>query len=73
MKRKDWESTEYTYAGHSPEGIMSMALKQWKKLKISKLENPTLQNLSDALTAINLDGHVICQVDLYDSIKLINI
>ncbi|VDI10293.1 Hypothetical predicted protein [Mytilus galloprovincialis] len=73
MKRKDWESTEYTYAGHSSEGIMSMALKQWKKFKISKLETPTLQNLSDALTAVNLDRHVICQVDFNDLIYLTTI
>ncbi|XP_063447540.1 uncharacterized protein LOC134727081 [Mytilus trossulus] len=62
MNKKDWESTEYMYAGHSSDGIMSMALKQWRKTKLSKLEKHTLQDLTDAMRAVNLGSHLICQV-----------
>ncbi|CAC5406648.1 unnamed protein product [Mytilus coruscus] len=62
MERKDWDSTEHTYAGHSSDGIMSMALKQWKKFKLLKLEEPTLRDLAIALEAVNLNTHLICQV-----------
>ncbi|XP_052070067.1 uncharacterized protein LOC127708924 [Mytilus californianus] len=62
MNKKEWESTEYTYASHNSDGIMSMALKQWRKTKLSKLEKPTLNDLTDALNAVNLDSHLICQV-----------
>ncbi|VDI17402.1 Hypothetical predicted protein, partial [Mytilus galloprovincialis] len=62
MNKKQWESIEYTYAGHSSEGIMSMALTQWRKTKLSKLGMPTLKDLTHALRAVNLDSHLICQV-----------
>ncbi|XP_076080074.1 uncharacterized protein LOC143050853 [Mytilus galloprovincialis] len=62
MEKREWESTEYTFAGHSSEGIMSMALKHWKESKLAKLKRPTLQNLSDALTAVELDSHLLCQI-----------
>ncbi|XP_052083870.1 uncharacterized protein LOC127721232 [Mytilus californianus] len=58
MEKNKWENTEYMYAGHSPEGIMSMALNTWKHSR----ENPSLKDLSDALIAVNLNGHLICQV-----------
>lgn len=62
MDRKKWESIEYTYAGHSPEGIMSMALVKWKECKLENMDDPTLNDLSEALVAVNLDTHAICQV-----------
>ncbi|CAC5397212.1 unnamed protein product [Mytilus coruscus] len=62
MNKREWESTEYTFAGHSSKGIMSMALTQWRKTKLSKLENPTLKDLTHALRAVKLDSHLICQV-----------
>ncbi|CAG2208115.1 unnamed protein product [Mytilus edulis] len=62
MEKNDWENIEYMYAAHSPEGIMSMALNKWKVSKHTKLETPSLKDLSDALTAVNLNYHLICQV-----------
>lgn len=62
MTTMKWENTVDMYGGHSREGIMSMALLKWKESKLSNLEEPTLQDLSDALTATNLDKHCICQV-----------
>ncbi|CAG2192440.1 unnamed protein product [Mytilus edulis] len=62
MDRKKWESIEYTYAGHSPEGIMSMALVKWKECKLENMDDPTLNDLSEALAAVKLDTHAICQV-----------
>ncbi|XP_076073079.1 uncharacterized protein LOC143044801 [Mytilus galloprovincialis] len=62
MNKKQWESIEYTYDGHSSEGIMSMALTQWRNTKLSKMEKPTLKDLTDALRAVDLDSHLICQV-----------
>lgn len=62
MDRKIWERIEYTYAGQSPEGIMSIALVRWKESKLENMEDPTLNDLSDALAAMTLDTHIICQV-----------
>lgn len=58
----DWENIEYMYAAQGTEGIMSMALNKWKVSKHSKPETPSLKDLSDALTAVNLSNHLICQV-----------
>ncbi|CAG2219395.1 unnamed protein product [Mytilus edulis] len=44
------------------EGIRSMALKQWKTCNLSKLKDPTLKDLSDALQKVKLDSHLVCQI-----------
>ncbi|CAG2224606.1 unnamed protein product [Mytilus edulis] len=62
MDRKILERIEYTYAGQSSEVIMSIALVKWKESKLENLEDPTLNDLSDALAAMTLDTHIICQV-----------
>lgn len=50
------------YAGHSPNGIMSMALIEWKETKLSDGEKPSVRNLNDALVESDVDNHLICQV-----------
>ncbi|CAG2245974.1 unnamed protein product [Mytilus edulis] len=62
MELQKWHSTESTYTTHSSEGIRSMALKQWKTCNLSKLKDPTLKDLSDALLKVKLDSHLVCQV-----------
>lgn len=62
MELKKWKNTQSTYVGHSCEGIMAMAMKQWKQLNSSKLKESTLKDLSDALMKVNLSSHLICQV-----------
>lgn len=62
MDRRKWESIAYTYTGHSPEGIMSMALVKWKECKLEDMKDPTLNDLSEALSAMQFDTHAICQV-----------
>lgn len=71
MDKKKWESIEYTYAGHSTEGIMSMALMKWKECKLEDREDPSLYDLSEALKAIDLDTHAICQVHNVFSLPII--
>lgn len=60
MTRRQWENTVYMYC--SPDGIMSMALLQWKLSKLSNLEEPSLKDIEDALVATGLEKHLICQV-----------
>ncbi|XP_076082141.1 uncharacterized protein LOC143052879 [Mytilus galloprovincialis] len=62
MELQKWHSTESTYTTHSSEGIRSMALKQWKTCNLSKLKDPTLKDLSDALQKVKLDSHLVCQI-----------
>lgn len=62
MEVKDWEDINSQYVGHSPKGIMSMALTQWKNSMLSKLKEPSLKDLYDALKNVELDTHLICQV-----------
>lgn len=67
MDLQKWQSIQSTYAAHSSEGIRAMALKQWKNSNLSKLKDPTLKDLSDALTKVNQNSHLICQVySLYE-------
>ncbi|CAG2249531.1 unnamed protein product [Mytilus edulis] len=49
MEVKEWEDINSQYVGHSPKGIMSMALTQWKNSMLSKLKEPSLKDLCDAL------------------------
>lgn len=62
MEQREWESTNSEYCGHSCQGIMAMALKQWKNSKLSKLKKPTLKELYDALSHLKMDKHLLCQV-----------
>lgn len=65
MTTRQWENTVNRYYhdyGHSSEGIMCMALIQWKRLKLSNLAEPTMKDIEDALVATNLDTHLLCQV-----------
>lgn len=62
MEQKDLENTISTYDGHSSEGKMSMALKQWKMSQLGNLKDPTLKDLSNALEKAKIDSHIICQV-----------
>ncbi|XP_063438422.1 uncharacterized protein LOC134719342 [Mytilus trossulus] len=62
MELQKWRSTESTYASHSTEGIRSMALRQWKTCNLSKLKDPTLKHISDALKEVNFDSHLVCQI-----------
>ncbi|CAC5398604.1 unnamed protein product [Mytilus coruscus] len=61
MEQKDLENTISTYDGHSSEGKMLMALKQWKMSQLGNLKDPTLKDLSGALEKANIDSHLICQ------------
>ncbi|XP_052096418.1 uncharacterized protein LOC127731675 [Mytilus californianus] len=72
MKTRQWENTLDMYHGHSREGIMSMALVKWKDYKLSDLEEPSLEDLANALAKVNLDNHVICQV-FREETKLLDI
>lgn len=58
MEGREWENTIDTYDGHSAYGKMAMALHKWK-LSGSK---STFKELVEALTKVNLDKHIICQV-----------
>ncbi|XP_071165947.1 uncharacterized protein [Mytilus edulis] len=62
MEVKEWEDINSQYVGHSPKGIMSMALTQWKNSMLSKLKEPSLKDLCDALKNVELDSHLICQI-----------
>ncbi|XP_071136777.1 uncharacterized protein [Mytilus edulis] len=62
MEQKDLENIFSTYAGHSSEGKMSMALQQWKISQLDNLKDPTLKNLSVALEKAKIDSHLICQI-----------
>ncbi|CAG2245971.1 unnamed protein product [Mytilus edulis] len=64
MKLHKWHSIESTYVSHSTEGIRSMALRQWKTSNLSKLKDPTLKHISDALKEVNLDSHLVCQLGI---------
>lgn len=39
-----------------------MALVKWKESKLDDMKDPTFDDLSDALAAMTLDTHIICQV-----------
>ncbi|CAG2220165.1 unnamed protein product [Mytilus edulis] len=62
MEVKEWEDINSQYVGHSPKGIMSVALTQWKHSMLSRLKDPTLKDLCDALKNVELDSHLICQI-----------
>lgn len=64
MTTGQWENTSYMYGNHSCEGIMSMALVQWKKSKLLDDRDPSLKDLLEAMGKVNLNNHAICQVSV---------
>ncbi|XP_063427756.1 uncharacterized protein LOC134711219 [Mytilus trossulus] len=62
MEVEEWEDINFQYVGHSPKGIKSVALMQWKNSMLLKSKDPTLKDLRDALKNVELDSHLICQI-----------
>lgn len=59
MDRKDWEEIEYQYRGNDPVSMKFMALIEWRRRRKNDVK---VQNLLDALTAVEERQHILCKV-----------
>ena len=65
LTRTDWEEVEYRYKAHDVMAIKFMALHKWRANNMATHSRPTLGNMLDALTGIDVNHHYLCQVCYY--------
>lgn len=57
-----YSNIQYQYGAHGIQSVMFMALVLWKNDMETKLKRPCLRSLRDALTEVNMNQHILCQV-----------
>ena len=57
-----WNNILEQYRGYDLKVVNFVVLCEWRQQKYKEMEMMSFKDLSDALTAINHHGHVLCQV-----------
>lgn len=69
LSEADWKVIEYRHDKCDANMMKIDALYEWKK----KVKNPSFQGLHDAVTGIENDCHILCQIFREDTTLLTNI
>ena len=67
-----WKNIVEQYRGYDLKVMNFLALCEWRKQKYKEMEMTSFKDLSDALTDIHYDRHVICQV-FREDVKVLGI
>jgi hypothetical protein len=57
-----WNNILKQYQGYDQKVVNFIALCEWRKQKDTAMEMPLFKDLSDALTEVDYNQHVLCQV-----------
>ncbi|CAC5398249.1 unnamed protein product [Mytilus coruscus] len=64
LDTQEYMNIEHQYAPNGIQSIMFMAMVQWKKNMEVKLIRPSLQHIADALDAVKMNKHFLCQQNI---------
>lgn len=62
METQEFKNIQQQYEANGIQSIMFMALVQWKKDMEAKMKRPSLDHIRNALLAIHLNHHFLCEV-----------
>lgn len=62
LEKQEYYNIQHQYEANGIHSVMFMALVKWMKDIEAKLKRPSLKHIRDALIAINMNHHFLCQV-----------
>lgn len=62
LEKQECYNIQHQYEANGIHSVMFMALVKWMKDIEAKLKRPSLKHIRDALIAINMNHHFLCQV-----------